>query len=381
VIFLEIGGTSWRGGVAGGVLELTTIFHHLQRQLFPVLDEELGPLNALDRQFCEVIALTDLGRFLRPYEWCGNGAPPHARVWLAHAFIAKSVYKLPTTAALLDALRSQPTLRRLCGWESAGELPGEPTFSRAFAAFAQRQLPQQIHAHLVKTHAGPKLVGHISRDATAIEVAERSAAKPVVPPSPPRKCGRPRKGEVRQPPPPRRLEVQAGRALEANLADLPRSCDIGFKRDAKGLRNSWRGYKLHLDCIDGDIPVSAILTSASLHDSQAAIPLAQMSAQRVTALYDLMDGAYDAPQIHAFSRQLGHVPIIQPNRRSGPVRQLEPAHVQRFKERSAAERVNSLLKQRYGGRWVRVRGAAKVMCHLMFSLIAMTATVLYARLC
>jgi hypothetical protein len=44
-------------------------------------------------------------------------------------------------------------------------------------------------------------------------------------------------------------------------------------------------------------------------------------------------------------------------------------------------RVNSLLKERYGGRWVRVRGAAKVMCHLMFGLVALTATVLFARLC
>jgi len=39
------------------------------------------------------------------------------------------------------------------------------------------------------------------------------------------------------------------------------------------------------------------------------------------------------------------------------------------------------LKERYGGRWVRVRGAAKVMCHLMFGLVALTATVLFARLC
>jgi len=43
--------------------------------------------------------------------------------------------------------------------------------------------------------------------------------------------------------------------------------------------------------------------------------------------------------------------------------------------------VNSLLKERYGGRWVRVRGAAKVMCPLMFGLVALTATALYARLC
>lgn len=124
-----------------------------------------------------------------------------------------------------------------------------------------------------------------------------------------------------------------------------------------------------------------MLTSASVHDSHVAIPLAQMSAQRVTALYDLMDSAYDAPQIHAFSRQLGHVPIIDPHPRNGEARELAPAQAERFKERTSAERVNSLLKQRYGGRWVRVRGAAKVMCHLMFGLVALTATALFARLC
>ena len=55
--------------------DLTTIFHHLQRRLFPALTDELGPLSALDQQFCEVISLTDLGRFTRRYEGCGNGWP------------------------------------------------------------------------------------------------------------------------------------------------------------------------------------------------------------------------------------------------------------------------------------------------------------------
>jgi hypothetical protein len=73
---------------------------------------------------------------------------------------------------------------------------------------------------------------------------------------------------------------------------------------------SWTGYKLHIDVADGDIPVTGLLTSASLHDSQAAIPLAAMTAQRVTNCYDLMDSAYDAPEIWANCRALGHVPII-----------------------------------------------------------------------
>jgi hypothetical protein len=147
------------------MFDLRTIFHGLQRQLFPALTEELGELSALGQQFCEVISLTQLGRFTGSYEWCGQGRPPCSRVWLAHACIAKHVYQFPTTGALLEALRARPTLRRLCGGESAGDIPSEPTFRRACATFAQDQLPQRLHENMVKTHAGTKLVGHVSRAA------------------------------------------------------------------------------------------------------------------------------------------------------------------------------------------------------------------------
>lgn len=368
-------------GVACEVPSLPTIYFQLQRQLFPILEEEMGPLSALDEQFSEVLALAELSRFTRPYEWCGNGAPPHARVWLMQAFIAKSVYQFPTTASLIEALGSRPRLRRLCGWESPGDIPSEPTFSRAFAAFAARELPQQVHAQMVQAHAGHKLVGHISRDSTAIAVPERTGPKPVPVKAPRRPHGRPKQGQSHPPPPPKRLDLQATRAVAENLADLPCVCAIGVKRNSQGFQSCWAGYKLHLDIIDGDLPVSAVLTSASVHDNQVAIPLAQLSAQRVTSLYDLMDSAYDAPQIRAFSRQLGHVPLIAANPRgSGIVREMEPAQAVRFHERSASERVNSRLKQRYGGHWVRVRGGAKVMCHLMFGLIALTASALFARI-
>ena len=36
------------------------------------------------------------------------------------------------------------------------------------------------------------------------------------------------------------------------------------------------------------------------------------------------------------------------------------------------ERVNSSLKDSYGGRSVRVRGQDKVFCHLMFGILALT---------
>jgi hypothetical protein len=81
------------------------------------------------------------------------------------------------------------------------------------------------------------------------------------------------------------------------LSDLPQHCAVGTKRNAKGHQESWTGYKLHLDVADGGIPISCVLTAASLHDSQVAIPLASMTAARITNLYDLMDSAYDTPEI------------------------------------------------------------------------------------
>jgi hypothetical protein len=115
---------------------------------------------------------------------------------------------------------------------------------------------------------------------------------------------------------PRRLQRQETMSLAEMLADLPKHCAVGTKRNAKGHTSSWIGYKLHLDVADGDIPVTGLLSSASLHDNQAAIPLATITASRVTKCYDLMDTAYDAPEIWEKSRALGHVPIIATHPRS-----------------------------------------------------------------
>ena len=49
----------------------------------------------------------------------------------------------------------------------------------------------------------------------------------------------------------------------------------------------------------------------------------------------------------------------------------ETAEDLRYHERTAVERVNARLKDEFGGRMVRVRGNAKVMCHLMFGIVAL----------
>jgi hypothetical protein len=170
------------------------------------------------------------------------------------------------------------------------------------------------------------------------------------------------------------------------LRDLPRTCDTGTKRTASGYEHSWRGYKLHLDVADGQLPISAVLTSASLHDSQVAIPLMAMTTQRVVYLYELMDSAYDAGEIHDHCRQMNHVPIVAPHPRRGtkkpsqlpkafpdrPTPELTWAQQERYKTRTMSERVNARLKDEFGASQIRVRGAVKVMAHLMFGVLALT---------
>jgi hypothetical protein len=384
--------------------QLTQFGHVLQSALFPALEEQLGELGEPAKRLIATLEMIPLARFIPSARgWIGR--PSKDRLAIASAFVAKAVYGFGLTRQLLDALERDAQLRRICGWETAWQIPSEATFSRAFAEFAEMELGQFVHEALIRETQQDRLIGHIARDSTAIEARERfpKAASPAVPeeaaasataaatataaaPAPRRKPGpkgphKRHKGGKPEPKLPEgtRLHKQRSMSLPDMLKELPMDCSLGVKTSSKGYTQYWRGYKLHLDVADGQIPISAVLTAAKLHDSQVAIPLMTMTAQRVTSLYDLMDSAYDAGHIQDHSRQLGHVPIVDPVQHKGlnqppenSSRQLSWAEEERYKERTMVERVNARLKDEFGGRTVRVRGAAKVMAHLMFGVLALT---------
>lgn len=212
----------------------------------------------------------------------------------------------------------------------------------------------RLHKAPIRTRFGDAFIGHASRSSTAIEARKKLVKTEATPVPAPRKRGRPRKGEVRPHKPPVLSVRQFGMSMKAMLADLPRSCNVGSKCNSQGFNSSWIGYRLHLDVADGMIPISAVLTSARVHDSQFAIPLATMSAQRGTHCYDLMDAAYCSSIIRAHCKSLGHVPLIEHNPRGGSKLEFAPHQAQRYKERSTGrpsdqlrkERLNSLLSVR-----------------------------------
>ena len=288
---------------------------------------------------------------------------------------------LKTTRALIDRLQADSKLRRLCGFDLRHVLPSESTFSRSFDEFATSELMQRVHARMITDTLGEQLIGHISRDSTAIEARESIAKKDKAEVTaaqaqtakPKNKRGRPRKDEVRPAPEPSPLERQRGQTLEQMLFELDTACATGTKKNAQGYKISWKGYKLHLDTACCGIPISAVLTGANVHDSRVALPLSRISAQRVDACYELMDAAYCSTVIREEIQAAGRVPLIDHNPRKGEKREFAPHEAQRYKTRSGAERCNARLKDEFGARHVQVRGHAKVMCHLMLGVVALCA--------
>lgn len=246
----------------------------IQHELLPELRSDIGTLTPKLEKVINVLEWVRIEEFTES-TWCGVGRPPHERGWLANAFVAKAVLGLTTTVGLMDRLTIDRALRRICGFPLCKKLPSEATFSRAFEEFAQWRLAERVHEALIKEHLGNELIGHISRDGTAIEARERPAqtqsaavmpaptvqsagvqadegaaqtstlvapGQPQTRVAPAKKRGRLRRGEVRAPAKESPVHRQRQQTLAQMIEDLPTACDRGTKCNAQGYKVSWNGY-------------------------------------------------------------------------------------------------------------------------------------------
>ena len=357
--------------MANNLIQFTSQWQTIQPTLFPMLEDEVGELDESDREFVSICtAGIDRSHFAR-YRWIGNGRKPADRLPVFKLLLLKAHRNLPTTKAALKLVRDSPKLRRLCGWESLSQVPGKWTVSRVFKTFAEDGIAADLHAGLVSRALGRNGAFHMCHDSTAVEAREKGTRL--------RQTEEERKATE--------LRAQRGRTADENFALLPQHCDWGCKRDSKGKKKTWKGYKLHVCCTDGDIPVAAFLSSANLHDSKAMIPMMQKASESFDYFYDLADAGYDAAEIRQESMELRHVPIIDRNPRRGEKNVddvggrtvgIVDATTRRYFVRSGIERVFGHLHDAHGGKFVRVRGHAKVFLHLMFGLFVIAAEQIFA---
>ena len=140
---------------------LSDYWRKIQAELFPSLQEELGPLGERHRQLVTVLEMARPERFL-PHVHGRPGRPRRSRGALSR-LSRKTIFNIDDTLGLIERLRLDKILRRLCGWGGAGTVPSEATFSRAFAEFAAARLGPRLLEAVVVAHHGDHLVGRRPR--------------------------------------------------------------------------------------------------------------------------------------------------------------------------------------------------------------------------
>lgn len=363
---------------------LAKMWNNVQYKLFPDLEERISLLSNKHKRLIAVLELARIEEFIPTYRFV-LGRPSKTRAFIARAYIAKSILKLSTTSQLIEYLKVDKQLRMICGGGTDCKIPSKSTFSRAFNEFAKSSLPEKVHQSLISSLYKDKTICHLIKDSTPIVSREKALIKEGSWKDRQKlskaQYKREKKGVLS------RKQKQLMQDLSTMTKELPTSCDTGAKKGSAGFRLVWKGYKLHAAVDDNCVPISIILTSASVGDSEVAIPLAEKSNRLVKNIYDLMDGAYDYPEIKEHSISLGHIPLIDKAPRTKAAKAekmlekkarktlgLYYAEDRRYRERFSRERFNALFKDNYGGKSIFYRGHTKVFCHLMFGILALTAS-------
>lgn len=363
--------------------KLSTMWTNIQLNLFPDLEERTGTLSAEYKRIIAVLELIRIEEFL-PCTRFNFGRPTKDRTQIARAFIAKIILKINYNKDLVYLLKNDKQLKTICGWDCFARIPSISKFCRAFKEFAETNLPEKVHQALVSEMYKDKIIGHVVKDSTPI-IAREAPLKKEGDMKERRKLLNKQQNKDKRNGNSRK-QMQLKEDLQTSQNKLPISCDHGSKKMPNGFLTFWKGYKFHVAIDDQCIPLAAILTSASLNDSEVAIPLAIKSDLVAKNFYDLMDSAYNSPEIKEHSYSLGHVPIIDERPRTSTQKEEKKAEQKRkrilnvytaedirYRERGPKERFNALFKDYYGGKNIWYRGHSKISCHLLFGILALTA--------
>lgn len=363
--------------------KLSTLWNNVQLKLFPDLEERVGELSSEYKRIIAVLELIRIEEFL-PCTRFNLGRSPKDRIQISRAFVAKIILKITYNKNLVSLIEKDKQLKTICGWDLYAKIPSKSKFCRVFKEFSEMNLPEKVHQALVSEAYKDKIIGHVVKDSTPINAREAPLKKEG-------KMKERRKLLNNQQAKDKRNGVsrkqkQLKEDLKTSTDQLPIRCDHGSKKMANGFLTLWKGYKFHVAIDDDCIPLAAILSSASLNDSEVAIPLAIKSDSVSKNFYDLMDSAYNSPEIKEHSYSLGHVPIIGERPRNSAQKEEKKAEQKRkcilnaytaedirYRERAPKERFNALFKDYYGGKNIWYKGHSKISCHLMFGVLALTA--------
>jgi len=201
---------------------------NLENSLFPALKEELR-VEELSHKEQKLISILDFAQIEKNIIVVSITNTPKDREEIARAFIAKSVYNIQITRDLIDRLHIDRTLRILCGWRYKSDIPSESKFSRVFKELSDMKIAEKTHEKFIEEYLSSKTFFYNATDATKIPLRQKPVKIEKEKPKP-KKRGKPKKGETREPIKPTILNQQKQmKTVEEKLTLVSTHCGVGVK--------------------------------------------------------------------------------------------------------------------------------------------------------
>jgi transposase len=253
---------------------------------------------------------------------------------MIYALVARILERIPTIKDLIKRLTQDFMFRMDCGFLFSDRTPSEAAFSRLTSklseSIALELVQESILLHAIQE--GFICDEAVAIDATHFESRDRSTPQEKKPTRKQKKRGRKTKAEQEA----YQLEVQERESqksiyekkiedqlpisLETLRNEAPLEPNWGIKKNSEGKNTFWFGFKAHLAVgTSSQYILQSMMTSASLNDGKAAIPLLKGIQEKLSSLtirYGLMDAGYDYVPIYQQLLNMNGYGILAYNKRN-----------------------------------------------------------------
>lgn len=253
---------------------------------------------------------------------------------MIYALVVRIVERIPTIKDLVKRLRHDFIFHLDCGFLFSDRIPSEASFSRFTKKLSESNALENVQETLLlqAIQEGFLTDDVVSIDATHFESRDQATPQEKKPKAEPKKRGRKPKVEQEafQKEKEERenqkniyektIEDQLDVSLETLRTEIPLRPNWGIKKNSEGKNTFWFGFKAHLAVgTKSQYILQSLMSSASLNDGKAAIPLLKGIQERLSSLkiqYGTLDAGYDYEAIYTQLHRMKAKAIIAYNKRN-----------------------------------------------------------------
>ncbi|GAA0370624.1 IS1182 family transposase [Bacillus horti] len=253
---------------------------------------------------------------------------------MIYSLVARITERIPRIKDLIKRLKNDFIFRLDCGFLLSDGVPSEASYSRMINKLSESHILEKVQEKLLIQALTEGFIDdhNVSIDSTHVEARDQSPPKEEKEEPQPKKRGRKTKAEHEQwllekaeqeanaTIYEKTIESQLDVTLEELRTSTPLTPEWGVKKNSAGKNVFWFGYKSHLAVgTKSQYILQSMLSSGSLNDGKAAIPLLKGLKERLLDLlvkHAIMDSGYDYAAIYKQVYRIGAQSVIAYNKKN-----------------------------------------------------------------